>query len=318
MMAQECLYLLLCHLANKGLPLWSIERTLLGLYLNQRNVYLPLGTVDVPNANYRTFLNRYTGAVGAPIGTPTPNVIVDGVLAGSSVQAAPNGYFSIDWGASGGQVTGIGINSFGDQWYALNFDWSADGVTWTTTRTVSQALYKDAQWYYFDIDGSPTARYWRIIETGGGTLSLRQLIMANTPSLIPMAKLNRDQYAQLVNPLFNSGSRSLQFWYDKQSVQPVMVCWPVPSDPMASLEVYRARQIQDVGLLTQLIEVPARWLEAITWMTSDSLCSEIVEVDPQWAAQVSQKAVRFEKEAWGRESDGGPVDLTPDISAYTR
>ncbi len=52
--ANDQLYLVLSNLANRGVQLWCIERTVMPLYEGQGAVTLPLGTVDVLNTNLRT------------------------------------------------------------------------------------------------------------------------------------------------------------------------------------------------------------------------------------------------------------------------
>lgn len=59
--ALESLYLQLSELANIKTPSWCIEKIILPMYENQPIVELPLGTVSVLNANYRS-LQEVTGA----------------------------------------------------------------------------------------------------------------------------------------------------------------------------------------------------------------------------------------------------------------
>ena len=62
--ANDQLYLILSNLANRGVQLWCIERTVLPLYEGQGSVPLPLGTVDLLNTNLRT-LQEATGTVSS-------------------------------------------------------------------------------------------------------------------------------------------------------------------------------------------------------------------------------------------------------------
>src|ERR1035437_10189263 len=52
--ARENLYFLLSDLANRGLSLWCVQKSVLGVNPNEIQITLPLGTVDVMNALYRT------------------------------------------------------------------------------------------------------------------------------------------------------------------------------------------------------------------------------------------------------------------------
>ena len=60
--AKTSFFYLLSSLANQGVNYWAINKVILGLTPNQYEYYLPLGTVDVLNANYRTLTNVSTGA----------------------------------------------------------------------------------------------------------------------------------------------------------------------------------------------------------------------------------------------------------------
>ena len=62
--ATDVLYLLLSEMASVKTPSWCIEKLILPFYEGQPNVTLPLGTVDVLNANYR-YLQAVTGATVA-------------------------------------------------------------------------------------------------------------------------------------------------------------------------------------------------------------------------------------------------------------
>src|ERR1035437_7703159 len=52
--ARENLYFLLSDLANRGLSLWCVQKSILGVNANQNSYPLPIGVVDVNNALYRT------------------------------------------------------------------------------------------------------------------------------------------------------------------------------------------------------------------------------------------------------------------------
>ena len=49
--AKDQLYLILSNLANRGLQLWCIERSILPMYEGNGAVPMPLGTIDVLNTN---------------------------------------------------------------------------------------------------------------------------------------------------------------------------------------------------------------------------------------------------------------------------
>ena len=60
--AKVSLYYLLSNLANRGIQYWCIDKTVIGLIPDKYVYYLPTGTVDVLNSNYRTVTANNTGA----------------------------------------------------------------------------------------------------------------------------------------------------------------------------------------------------------------------------------------------------------------
>ena len=150
------------------------------------------------------------------------------------------------------------------------------------------------------------------------TLNQTQVLLANTPNEIPMARLNRDDYVNLPNKAFEG--RPLQFWVDRLLNNPVLYLWPVPSAQFvtAQVVVWVKRYIMDVGTMTQEIEVPQRWYDAIVYLLASRLAEETPTVDPQMIAILDQKAQRSLLEAENEERDDSPIYLTPNIAVYTR
>jgi len=289
--AQENLYLILSDLANRGLQLWCIEKLILPMYENMAQVPVPVGTVDILNTNLRTI--QYLS--GTATTTSTTSVIL----------------FS-----TASTVTTVGI-----LWSAASqpfvIEYSANGSSWTTIETVANPSLVAGEWVWTDIDGSVTAFYWRVRVTTG-TLSATSVVFGNTPNEIVMARLNRDSYNNLPNKTFQG--RPLQFWLDRQLNQPFMYVWPVPNAAftLSQITTYTKRYIMDVGSLTQEIEVPQRWFNAIVYLLSAALAEELPTVDPTLIQILDQKAMRALNQAEMEERDNSPIYFTPSIGVYTR
>jgi hypothetical protein len=99
-----------------------------------------------------------------------------------------------------------------------------------------------------------------------------------------------------------------------------MYIWPVPNEAQALGQVvtYVKRYIMDVGSLTQEIEVPQRWYEAIVYQLAARLAEELPQVDPSMLPVLDQKAMRALNEAEIEERDNSPIYFTPNIAVYTR
>jgi len=289
--ANDQLYLLLSNLANQGVPLWCIEKQIYPLYEGVGDITLDLGTVDVLNSNLRT-LQEVTG-------TDTDTSTTHQVYFTTATAVSTVG---ILWGAAGVPIA---------------LERSSDGSTWTTVQT-EVADGADGEWTWYDLDSSVAAEYFRVRATSG-TLTFDQIYLGNTPTEIPLSRLNRDDYTNLPNKTFQN-SRPLQYWFDRQVNQPVMHLWPVPnaSATVYQIVLWRHRYIMDVGTMTQNIEVPQRWFEAIVSGLAAMLALEIVEVSPEMIGVLDAKAAQAMAVAQAEERDNSPMMIQPNIGMYTK
>jgi len=280
-------------LANRGLQLWCIERYLMPLYQAQGLITMPNGIVDILNTNLRT-----VGVVNQNTNNTTTSTTYTTIFPTVT------------------QVTTIGIEWSGASTsYAL--ETSDNGTTWTTLATESNPNATANTVTWVDVQGALATSYFRVRATSG-TLNQSQVILANTPNEIPMARLNRDDYVNLPNKSFQG--RPLQFWVDRLLNAPVLNLWPVPSPQFvtAQVVVWVKRYIMDVGMMTQEIEIPQRWYDAVVYVLASRLAEETPTVDPQMIAILDQKAQRSLMEAENEERDDSPIYLTPNIAVYTR
>lgn len=289
--ANDQLYLFLSDLANQGAPLWCIEKQIYPLYDGVGDITMLDGTVDILNSNFR-WLQQVTGI---NVDTSTAR--------------------EVDF------TTDVFVSNVGIYWTAaavpIALERSDDNVTWVTIQTETPTATA-GEWTWFDLESSVASRYFRVRATSG-TLSFSQIYLANTPTEIPLARMNRDDYTNLPNKAFQS-NRPLQFWFDRQVNNPIMHMWPVPNDAatVCQIVVWRQRYIMDVGSMTQDIEVPQRWLEAIVAGLAAKMALELVEVDVNLIPILDQKAASTLYIAQMEERDNSPMMIAPNISPYTR
>ena len=288
--ANDQLYLLLSELSNRGIQLWTIEKQIYPLYNGVAQITTDLGTVDILNSNLRT-LQQVTGAEYDDATT-----------------------YEVTF-ASATTVSTVGI-----KWSAasapISLQRSDDGVVWETVQTETPSATA-GEWTWYDLASSVASAYFRVIATSG-TLDFERIYLGNTPTEIPLARLNRDDYTNLPNKTF-SNNRPLQFWFDRQVTQPVMHLWPVPNNEaeVSQVIIWRQRYIMDVGTMTQEIEVPQRWYEAIVAMLAARLAAEYIEVDAALVGPLDQKAERALYIAQQEERDNSPMMIAPNIGMYT-
>lgn len=289
--ARENLFFLLSDLANRGISLWCVQKTVLGLTPNTTTVNLPVGTLDILNIEYRT-TSFYPGVV----------------IAGQTATAAI---------ATPSVVMTVGVQALASGAASLAIETSPDGITWTTLTNVT-ALFTAGQTYWFDLDNSLLATYWRIRETVAALLSATTVYFGFGPRETSIDALNRDDYADLPNK-FQQG-RPLQYWYDRQVTIPRLWLWPLATNPTAQLVVWNHRQIQDVGTYTNLLEVPQRWFESIIFLLAQRICLELPaeKVPPGRYELLKAEGIEHLTQAENGETDGAPMKINVNISGYTR
>ena len=289
--ANDQLYLLLSDLTNQGVPLWTIEKQIIPLYSGVGDISLDTSVNDILNGNLRWLLT------------------VEGSNTDTSRQRLIN--FGLP-----SFVSTVGI-LWSQPAVPIAIERSVDFVNWTLVQAETPTAAA-GEWTWFDLTSSVATQFFRIRATSG-TLGFSYIYTGNTPTEIPLARMNRDDYTNLPNKYFQS-NRPLQYWFDRQIPNPIMHMWPVPNDGavFSQLVLWVQRYIMDVGTMTQNLEIPQRWFEAIVAGLAAKLALEIIEVDPQLIPVLDAKAAQALAIAQAEERDNSPMMISPNISPYTR
>ncbi len=289
--ANDQLFLLLGDLANQGVPLWCIEKQIYPLYNGVGDIVTDVGTVDLLNTNLRYLME----VAGTDYDTSTEHTVD---FTGDTF------------------VTTVGV-LWTSASVPIALERSDDNVTWTTIQEETPSATA-GEWTWYDLDSSVATRYFRV-RAVTGTLGFDQIFLGNTPTEIPLARMNRDDYTNLPNKTFQS-NRPLQYWFDRQVNQPIMHLWPVPNAQAETYQIvtWRQRYIMDVGSMTQQLEVPQRWFNAIVAMLAAALALELPDVDPGLIPILDAKAAQALASAQNEERDNSPTYYSPNISMYTR
>jgi hypothetical protein len=318
--ARQSLFFLLSHLANLGINYWAINKKVFGLKADQYIYEMPLGTVDVLNVLYRT-MNRPSGDYTSSAGGVVANVY-DSDVDTWCQQASADGNISVFYGTDNPIYAGsIGFLPYvaggASATWSITLEYSVDGLTWNTLDDLGSIVVTDNQWVWTDIDPGQSVMYYRIRAYNGTTLALRELFIGNNSREIQMSRLNRDDYTNLPNKNFTA-NQPYQFWFDRTIPLPKVYMWPTPSDPFIQMTVWYNRQIMDVGALTDELEIPQRWYEAIQFMLAHRMSLELPQVANDRIAYLEKMAEKYLFEAEQEERDKSPIYWAPNISVYTR
>ena len=293
--ARENLYLLFQTLSNRGINLWAVDHVLLGLREHKATYDMPTGTIDVLNASYRQ----------PTLVTPTTTTVVSPTEIDYDFSAAQ-------------QVTMIKFSPtiaftqlsilVGVSDDMINFDFFALGT--------SAADYVADEHYFFPMEPAWSKRYWVMAPVSvGHTVTGMAFEFAPSFTDLVISRLNRDDYEALPSKR-SEGTTSLQYWFNRQIV-PTMTLWPVPSVETNCLYLTTHRQIQDVGAMVNTIEVPDRWIDAVTWNLA-AMCAVECPVVPADRIPLTQQMAQSSLIlADGEERDTAPIYLAPNISVYT-
>jgi hypothetical protein len=313
--SKQSLYYLLSNLVNYGVQYWAIQKNVIGLYPNQYEYLLPVGTNDVLNANYRYFTTNTAGAYSSS--GVTANAF-DGQYINICQLSTNTGYIGINNG-SGSPIymATVGILSAVTGTVNYQIQSSQDGSTWTTIVTPTTTSWVSGQWIYNDLDPSTSAPYWRILQTSGVNMGFYQVAFGSNPTEIPMFRMNRDDYVNLPNKNFLN-NYPLQYWLNRTIPQPTMNLWPAPAIYSPQIVAWCTRYVQDVGALNGQIEIPQRWYLAIQNMLAHQMSMELPQVDPARIAYCEQQAEKYLHIVQEEERDKSPIYFAPNISVYTR
>jgi hypothetical protein len=317
--AKQALFYNLMDLSNRGVNLWLLENQLYGALTQQQQLVLPASTIDVREANW-VYIQNIQASEYLPVDNPTSPAAFD-LSPTLSTVASTAGYEN--WFGSTYQqsqsVYYVGWNCYapnGSQTYNLAFEYSDDGVNWFLKEQFPSVTMTDYQWQYYNISTTEPHLFWRVRETVASSFSVRQVVFSTSQQVIPLARLNRDDYWNLPNKQFPS-VRSLQYWFDR-TIEPSMYLWPVPNNPYQMFQLIVEVQMQDVGSLTNEIYVPDRWLPSIQASLSHKLALQLTGVDMGRINYLENQAEKLFLRASEEDRDKSPIYFQPNISYYTR
>lgn len=319
--ARQNLYFTLLSLANEGINLWSLTKEVIGLQPGQVTYPLPTNTNRILTGLYRTITLPSGGsALSSDNSTNANNAFANNITL-TYTQSAANGWIGYNFG-SNVTIRNVAILPSGTQTLSLVWEASQDGVTWQTLLTSpTNEVYTDNVWVAQDIDGIiANAPYFRVRETGGGTLSVHSLIFGQYPQETVISQLQRTQYWQQVDKNQPAGNRSTQYWFDRQ-INPQVWLWTPPLNPFDQVVFWISQLLHDVGTLQESLEIPVRWTNSVI---SDLAALQYTELprdkrdpDPNAYTKLVAIAIEAHRLAAGEETDGSPISLMSDNTAYT-
>jgi hypothetical protein len=315
---KQALFYNLQNLSNMGVNLWLLENQLYGALTAQQQLYLPSTVIDVRESNWVYIINSQASEY-LPLDNPLAPAAFEQNLNLVAESTIEKNYLGLQY-QQAQPVFYVGFNGFNDTGttttYNFAYEVSDDGITWVLSEQLPETTLKDREWAYYNIAITPNHLYYRLRETVAPTFAVRQIVFSTSQQVIPLARLNRDDYWSLPNKQFPS-VRSLQYWFDR-TIEPSMYLWPVPNNDFQMFQLIVEKQMEDVGSLTNEIYVPDRWLPCIQAQLSHKLSMQLPSVDMARIQYLEMQAAKLFLNASEEDRDKSPIYFQPNISYYTR
>lgn len=124
-----------------------------------------------------------------------------------------------------------------------------------------------------------------------------------------LSAISRSDYAALPYPT-QAGYRPNQYYFERTTI-PQMFLWQVQNNANMVLGYYAWRLQQDVGALTNQLDVPNRWYEALTANLAWRLA---VKFAPDRAVMLKTDAQESFNAAAAEDVESVPLRITPSMS----
>ena len=315
--AKQALFYNLQNLSNLGVNLWLLENQLYGALNAQQQLVLPATTIDVREANWVYVINNQASEY-LPLDNDESPAAFNLNLDTHATSTISKNYFGLQYSPAL-SVYYVGWNAYapaGTVTYNFVYEVSNDGIVWEVKQTFPEITMTDRQWQYYNIAITPPYQYYRLRETSASTFSVRQIVFSTSQQVIPLARLNRDDYWNLPNKQFPS-QRSLQYWFDR-TIEPSMYLWPVPNNDFQMFQLLVEKQMEDVGSLTDELYIPDRWITSVQASLSHKLSIQLPGGDINRIQYLEAQADKLFMQASNEERDKSPIYFQPNISYYTR
>ena len=296
-------------ITETGVKLWTYEPIVVKMKDGHQNVDLPEGTSDVDHVTLRDFV------FAAPSSITMGSVSLLPLL--GDVGSTSPFYNPIDFvlaSTTQGEYE-LHISFLQNLSRKLTIRYTIDGTTLTTPEFLAPAVdqyrrvYPSKELAVFNVTLPIGTTAFHIEDADGLAMQVFDLMLVRGGKDTMLYPWGEDQIARTGDSF--RGGRPNNYFVRRLVDKTQIMLWPVPTSDViekCDLLIWRKRHIMDVGRLTNTLDIPSRWLEAIVWQ----LGWRIAQREPEAAASWSEvKAVADEIEAKARETERvqGPIKI---------
>lgn len=254
------LNLMFSEWANKGINLFTVEKTMFQLNVGQPSYLLRSYTVDLAGVTASNNTRLLGGIPFSSAGGIAANAFNGNPNSAGCIQNAPNGNISYQYPINYlPSVYYVGIQSATNTEYSITVEYTLDNVLWNTSMVIPKQMYlaKSIQW--FVIPSPINAQSIRIRETGGATLAITQLYFSMPSNSRILTPISREEWTSYPNKQIQATPSS--FYIDRQD-DPILTLWPTPDNSYQTLVFNSIFQIMDVTQMRENANIPQRFMEA--------------------------------------------------------
>lgn len=289
----ESLRSVLFSMSGAGINLWLLRRIYLGMDTGKYLYPLPEGVQGLLSLSFSRVLLTDPSATGSSATSYYQ-------LIGSDVEV---GRFGVRFDTITASET-VTVEETTD-----------NGVSWSTVTTITKSDWTPGVAYWFDLPTVKALNGLRV-STAVNPIAVSELYIPSAISDIHVSPFNRDDYMAMPNKHSQSYTPT-NFLFEK-FITPQILLWPVPRENFNHLTALAQFQVQEVGALSQEIEIPTRWQEAVIWALSEIVSFELPGVDDGRRSQIAMKARQSLNDASSGETDGSPIRIMPNLQGYFR
>lgn len=313
--AISSLNFMLSEWADKGLNLFTVQKSMFQLNVGQPSYVLPTSTIETTEVTAGNNTRLLGGTAFSSAGGVANNAFIPGSIA-SCTQTVSNGYISYTYPTGyTPAVYYIGIQSNVTDTYDLVYEYTTDGILWINGLTFGSMYYPKGQLLWFVAPAAVNVLGARIREIGGATLNVQQIYFSQ-PTLTGIGSriltaISRAEWTSYPNKTNQASPAS--FYLDRQST-PIITLWPTPDNSFQTIIYNRSVQIMDVTLMTQNINVPQRWMNAVRMQLAFEMAFKFAKSE---AAELKTLADAAFLLAAREDVENVPMRIQPMISSYT-
>lgn len=302
---------------NSGIQLWRRQQFILPCYINSNQIPLPTTCNTVVTLNRRSMFRQTTGAAFSDAGG-TAALAFDDNFSTVCTQTSANGSIGMQF-TSQTIVTSVGILSGGAWTGGLFFEYSQDGTNYFSLDAADVSFVDAGVWVWYDLDATPNggALYWRVRSVGDTPFSATEIFFGNTPMEINLGPWNLDDFANMPN---KTQGGSVVNWYQQRNLStPLLLVWPTPNYGARydTLVLWSTQYLEQVTQITQALDFPPRWFEAVTAEMARRLCRSLKEADLKRYPMLVEEAKEAMWLAQSEERDPAPTNYDLGLQYYT-